>query len=103
MTFQFLCPQGHLLQGEEAHMGMQCQCPQCGTAFIIPTVDAAGDATVDELIAPLMTSEVDLPQEHAPPVPPDVPEEAAGSLVAAASQLDVSELYGSDLKEAAAS
>jgi hypothetical protein len=38
MTFQFLCPQGHLLQGEEAHMGMQCQCPQCGTAFIIPTL-----------------------------------------------------------------
>jgi hypothetical protein len=39
MTFQFLCPQGHLLQGEEAHMGMQCQCPQCGMAFIIPTID----------------------------------------------------------------
>jgi hypothetical protein len=38
MTFQFLCPQGHLLEGEEAHMGMQCQCPQCGTAFIIPTI-----------------------------------------------------------------
>ena len=42
MTFQFLCPQGHLLQGDEAHMGMQCQCPQCGTAFIIPTVGPAG-------------------------------------------------------------
>ena len=41
MTFQFLCPQGHLLQGEEAHMGMQCQCPQCGTAFIIPTIESA--------------------------------------------------------------
>lgn len=55
MTFQFLCPQGHLLQGEEAHMGMQCQCPQCGVAFIIPTVAAqSGDAAppVPEL-APL--------------------------------------------------
>lgn len=41
MTFQFLCPQGHLLQGEEAHMGMQCQCPQCGVAFIIPTIAQA--------------------------------------------------------------
>jgi hypothetical protein len=41
MTFQFLCPQGHLLQGEEAHMGMQCQCPQCGVAFIIPTITPA--------------------------------------------------------------
>jgi hypothetical protein len=39
MTFQFLCPHGHLLQGEEAHMGMQCECPQCGVAFIIPTVE----------------------------------------------------------------
>ncbi|REK18178.1 MAG: hypothetical protein DWQ37_04620 [Planctomycetota bacterium] len=44
MTFQFLCPQGHLLQGEEAHMGMQCQCPQCGTAFIIPTVERSAPA-----------------------------------------------------------
>jgi hypothetical protein len=37
MSFQFLCPQGHLLEGDEAHSGMQCECPQCGTAFIIPT------------------------------------------------------------------
>jgi hypothetical protein len=44
MTFQFLCPQGHLLQGEEAHMGMQCECPQCGTAFIIPTVEHPSSA-----------------------------------------------------------
>jgi hypothetical protein len=59
MTFQFLCPQGHLLQGDEAHMGMQCQCPQCGTAFIIPTVEqpsAPGSqpivpGSVDDLIA----------------------------------------------------
>jgi hypothetical protein len=45
MTFQFLCPQGHLLEGEEAHMGMQCQCPQCGTAFIIPTITAPAQDT----------------------------------------------------------
>jgi rubredoxin len=38
MTFQFLCPQGHLLQGDPAHMGMQCQCPHCGMTFLIPTV-----------------------------------------------------------------
>lgn len=41
MSFQFLCPQGHLLEGDEAHMGMQCECPQCGTAFIIPTIGPA--------------------------------------------------------------
>jgi hypothetical protein len=53
MTFQFLCPQGHLLQGDEAHMGMQCQCPQCGTAFIIPTVEQPARSEVDDLIAPV--------------------------------------------------
>ncbi len=48
MAFQFLCPQGHLLQGEEAHMGMQCQCPQCGTAFIIPTLPGAAPQDGEE-------------------------------------------------------
>ncbi len=38
MAFQFLCPHGHLLAGDPAHMGMQCQCPQCGVVFIIPTI-----------------------------------------------------------------
>jgi hypothetical protein len=38
MPFQFLCPQGHLLQADEAHMGLQTQCPQCGVLFIIPTI-----------------------------------------------------------------
>src|SRR5687768_5234911 len=40
MPFQFLCPQGHLLQGDEAHTGMQTHCPQCGVLFIIPIVPA---------------------------------------------------------------
>lgn len=39
MPFQFLCPQGHLLEGNESDMGLQCECPQCGTAFIIPTIE----------------------------------------------------------------
>lgn len=39
MAFQFQCPQGHLLQGEEAHMGMQTQCPFCGVMFIIPVIN----------------------------------------------------------------
>ena len=45
MTFQFLCPQGHLLEGEDSHMGMQCECPQCGVLFIIPTVAGAAPAS----------------------------------------------------------
>lgn len=68
MTFQFLCPQGHLLQGDEAHMGMQCQCPQCGTAFIIPTVEQPAHSDVDDLIGPLrqqLASEADTPFESA--------------------------------------
>ena len=36
MTFQFQCPQGHLLEGDPSHVGQQCQCPTCGSLFIIP-------------------------------------------------------------------
>jgi hypothetical protein len=45
MPFQFLCPQGHLLEGNESDMGLECHCPQCGTAFIIPTIDRSGQAS----------------------------------------------------------
>ncbi len=36
MAFQFLCPQGHLLQGDESQAGQQCKCPYCETVFIVP-------------------------------------------------------------------
>ncbi|MEM7313210.1 MAG: hypothetical protein AAF497_08665 [Planctomycetota bacterium] len=36
MTFQFTCPQGHLLQAEPEHVGQQSQCPACGTMMLIP-------------------------------------------------------------------
>jgi hypothetical protein len=36
MAFQFQCPQGHLLSGEESQAGQQCHCPTCGILFIIP-------------------------------------------------------------------
>lgn len=36
MPFQFLCPQGHLLEGDEAQAGQQAQCPYCGTVFVVP-------------------------------------------------------------------
>lgn len=44
MSFQFLCPQGHLLEGEESQMGQQCDCPMCGMRFIIPTIAGANPA-----------------------------------------------------------
>ncbi len=61
MTFQFLCPQGHLLQGEESHMGMQCQCPQCGVNFIIPTVQRAQQSHAVETGAAPQVPQIDLP------------------------------------------
>jgi rubredoxin len=36
MSFQFQCPQGHLLEGDPSQAGQQCACPTCGTLFIIP-------------------------------------------------------------------
>jgi len=36
MTFQFTCPQGHVLQTEEIYAGQTIQCPQCGMSFLIP-------------------------------------------------------------------
>ncbi len=36
MAFQFLCPQGHLLEGDESQSGEQLQCPYCQTVFVVP-------------------------------------------------------------------
>jgi hypothetical protein len=36
MTFQFQCPQGHLLSGDESQAGQACHCPTCGMLFLIP-------------------------------------------------------------------
>jgi len=36
MAFQFRCPQGHLLQGEESQIGQQSECPFCHTQFLVP-------------------------------------------------------------------
>lgn len=42
MTFQFLCPQGHLLQAEEWQTGQQSICPICHSVFLIPPALSAG-------------------------------------------------------------
>jgi hypothetical protein len=43
--FQFQCPQGHLLEGDESQAGQQCQCPMCDMLFIIPQpLSAAGES-----------------------------------------------------------
>lgn len=41
MPFQFYCPQGHLLEGDESQVGQQSQCPLCGSVFLIPMIPPA--------------------------------------------------------------
>jgi hypothetical protein len=36
MAFEFLCPQGHLLEGDESQVGSECACPTCGCHFEVP-------------------------------------------------------------------
>ena len=36
MSFQFCCPQGHVLQGDLSQVGQLFQCPMCGSSFLIP-------------------------------------------------------------------
>jgi DNA-directed RNA polymerase subunit RPC12/RpoP len=49
MAFQFMCPRGHLLEGDESQGGQQCRCPQCGMVFIIPM---PAPAAVQEAVLP---------------------------------------------------
>jgi len=46
MAFQFLCPQGHLLQGDESQVGQQCKCPYCGEEFFVPP--PSGEVPADQ-------------------------------------------------------
>lgn len=36
MSFQFECPNGHLLEGTPDQAGQPCNCPTCGMLFLIP-------------------------------------------------------------------
>lgn len=45
MAFQFLCPQGHLLEGDESQAGQECKCPYCGVLFVVP---AAAEPTTHQ-------------------------------------------------------
>ena len=36
MSFQFQCPQGHLLEGDPSQAGQAVKCPTCGMLFHIP-------------------------------------------------------------------
>jgi len=36
MSFEFYCPEGHLLEGDDEQLGTQGRCPLCGTLFMFP-------------------------------------------------------------------
>ncbi len=53
MEFQFLCPQGHLLDGEQSQAGQQCKCPYCQTEFLVPSpAGTPAEAAVQQPVAP---------------------------------------------------
>jgi hypothetical protein len=63
MAFEFLCPQGHLLEGDESQVGSECACPTCGCHFEVP--------------APLPPKPINVVSIDPAPAPlPDVPPEA---------------------------
>jgi rubredoxin len=49
VTFQFQCPQGHLLEGDESQAHENRRCPQCGLPFVIPALgnDGGDDRNAD--------------------------------------------------------
>jgi len=57
MAYQFMCPQGHLLEGDASQAGQPCQCPTCGMDFIVPeaapslTPEISPDSAFDPLAA----------------------------------------------------
>ena len=75
--FQFQCPQGHLLQGDESQAGQTINCPVCQMLFIIPAPIGAAPAPQPEPPAPQVqvgsggpaTPAVD---PMAPPPPPEL-------------------------------
>ncbi len=68
MPFQFLCPQGHLLEGIESQMGQQCNCPVCGSAFIVPVIGAP-PAAAPQNYAPAPPAYQPPPPAYEPPPP----------------------------------
>ena len=72
MIFQFCCPNGHLLQGDDTQAGATIACPVCAMQFIIPSPTPQAPATPPSAPA-------------APPPPPGMPQEFFGGQNAPAS------------------
>jgi len=79
MPFQFRCPQGHLLEGENEDVGQIVNCPICGVALSIPSVPYTPTATpLQPPIPPYQQHDQQVPAANvtdtAPPVIEPEPE-----------------------------
>jgi uncharacterized Zn-finger protein len=63
MSFPLYCPNGHLLQGDPSTIGQSCQCPYCGTAFVVSQPEPPADAELPfaELVAEKPDDPIPLP------------------------------------------
>jgi len=68
MPFQFYCPAGHLLMGDESLGGQICACPTCGATFVMPQ-----GSPPTEPPSPWANEEPPLPPDSQPVAPPQSP------------------------------
>jgi hypothetical protein len=71
MPFQFRCPQGHLLEGENEDVGQVVNCPICGVALTIPSAPYTPTATpIQPPVPPYQQQQVPTADvtDNAPPV-----------------------------------
>ena len=65
MPFQFYCPAGHLLMGDESLGGQVCACPTCGATFVMPQAGPPAEPP-----SPWATDEPPPPPGSQPATPP---------------------------------
>jgi hypothetical protein len=107
MPFQFRCPQGHLLEGENEDVGQVVHCPICGVALTIPSAPYTPTATpIQPPVPPYQQQQVPTADviDTAPPVIEPEPETfpdvtANGSIEEAENEFA---LHTDDLQSAAA-
>ena len=77
MAFQFRCPEGHLLQGEESQVGQQCECPFCRTQFLVPAPPGGASASSTGWPPPQDGSQEPVHQDQAEQYEEELPTEWA--------------------------
>jgi len=72
MPFQFRCPQGHLLEGENEDVGQIVNCPICGVALTIPGVPYTPTATPTQPAVPPYQQNYQVPAANIPDTAPPI-------------------------------